>query len=503
MRWLLPAPIVIPLVAAALSMAFARARRAQRLVGIVALVASTGASIALLVRVEADGPQAVQSGGWPAPLGITLVADLFSAMLVVIGCLMVLAVLVFAISQGGAEDEQPAFHPVYLVLAAGISASFLTGDLFNLFVAFEMMLAASYVLITLGGTARQVRAGMTYVVISLLASVLFVTTVALIYAATGTVNLADLSAKVADLPEGLRTTFSLLLLVVFGVKAALFPLFSWLPDSYPTAPTPVTAVFAGLLTKVGIYAIIRTQTLLFPSADRPSGTILVIAALTMAVGVLGAIAQDDVKRILSFHIVSQIGYMVFGLGLFTLAGLTGAVLYIVHHIVVKTSLFLSAGLIEEAGGASKLSQLGGLVHRVPVIATLFLLPALSLAGIPPFSGFVAKLALVEAGSASDQWAVVAVSLAVSALTLFSMTKIWAGVFWGAPDEAAPAVAGVSDARPGLAGWFGAPVGMVLATGALVVLGLAIALTSGPLWDLSARAAADLLDPSAYIEAVLP
>ncbi|HYN99042.1 MAG TPA: Na+/H+ antiporter subunit D [Actinomycetota bacterium] len=499
MRWLLPAPILLPLLGAAISMGLFRSRRGQRFVGLTALVAATIASIAILVEVEGRGPQSVQAGGWPAPLGITLVADLFSAMLLVIGWLMVLAVMVFAVSQGESEKNQPAFHPVYLVLSAGISASFLTGDLFNLFVAFEMMLAASYVLLTLGGTARQIRSGMTYVVISLIASVLFVVSVALIYAATGTVNMADLAGKMADLPEGLRLAFSLLLLVVFGIKAALFPLFSWLPDSYPTAPTPVTAVFAGLLTKVGIYAIIRTQTLMFPTDGEASTVILVIAALTMAVGVFGAIAQDDVKRILSFHIVSQIGYMVFGLGLFTLAGVAGAVLYIVHHIVVKTSLFLAAGLIERAGGESKLSRLGGMVHQTPVIAVLFLLPALSLAGIPPFSGFVAKLGLVQAGVAQQEWALVAVSLAVSALTLFSMTKIWAGVFWGVPEEVpAGREAGVLAAGSGP---MGAPAGMILATAALVALSIAIALASGPLWDLSTRAAAELLDPSVYISTV--
>ncbi|CAN5801568.1 Na+/H+ antiporter subunit D [soil metagenome] len=494
MRWLLPLPVVVPLLAAAVSIMLGRRRWAQRAVGIATLVATTAASVALLVGVEADGVAVTQMGGWPAPLGITLVADLFSAIMLVVGQVVVLAVLVYAVGQPGAEDRYVAFHPVYLVLSAGVALSFLTGDLFNLFVAFEMMLVASYVLIVLGATRDQVRSGMNYVVISLLASVLFVTAVALLYAATGTVNMADLAVRIADLPPGLRTAFALLLLVVFGIKAAIFPLFFWLPDSYPTAPTAVTAVFAGLLTKVGVYAIIRSQTLLFPADSRPTTIILVLAAATMTVGVLGAIAQSDVKRILSFHIVSQIGYMVFGLGLFTLAGLAGAVLYIVHHIIVKTSLFLTGGLIEHAGRASSLHRLGGLLHRAPVVAALFLLPALSLAGLPPFSGFVAKLALVEAGIDARAYVVVAVSLLVSALTLFSMTKIWGGVFWGAPEEPA--------ADLPVPGRLGAPVVMVVTTGTLVALSLAVGFAAGPLYELSERAAADLLDPSAYIGAVL-
>ncbi len=172
---------------------------------------------------------------------------------------------------------------------------------------------------------------------------------------------------------------------MFGIKAGIFPLFFWLPDSYPTAPSPVTAIFAGLLTKVGVYAIIRTQTLLFPDV-LPTWLLMVIAGLTMLVGVLGAIAQDDVKRILSFLIISSIGYMVMGMALFTVAGIAAAVFYMVHHVVLKTGLFLAGGLIEHAGGSSRLSRLGGMVRTAPVIAVLFFIAAMSLAGIPPMLG---------------------------------------------------------------------------------------------------------------------
>ncbi len=224
---------------------------------------------------------------------------------------------------------------------------------------------------------------------------------------------------------------------MFAIKAGLFPLFFWLPDSYPTAPGPVTAIFAGLLTKVGVYAIIRTQTLLFDAPVWMGTVLIVVAVLTMVVGVLGAIAQDDMKRILAFHIISQIGYMIFGLGLFTVAGVAGAVFYIVHHIIVKTALFLVAGLVARRAGSSRLSEVGGLVRSAPVIAVLFAVPALSLAGIPPFSGFLAKFALVDAGLADGAWAAVAASLAVGLLTLYSMTKIWSGVFWGVRETEPP------------------------------------------------------------------
>jgi multicomponent Na+:H+ antiporter subunit D len=315
--------------------------------------------------------------------------------------------------------------------------------------------------------------------------------------------MADLSLKIAELPSGLRTGFALLLIVVFGIKAAVFPLFFWLPDSYPTAPSPITAVFAGLLTKVGVYALIRTQTLFFPADSRPGTLLLVVAAATMLVGVLGAVAQNDVKRILSFHIVSQIGYMIMGLGLFTLAGIAGAVIYIIHHIIVKTTLFLTAGLVEHTGGTGRLARLSGLVHLVPVVAILFLVPALSLAGVPPFSGFVAKLALVEAGFDSGQYVVVGISLAVSLLTLFSMTKIWGNAFWGEPriDGVEPAIDGAGPVGSTTVTTRIPPL-MVLATAALAVLSLGVAVLAGPIYELSERAATDLVDPAIYVRAVL-
>jgi multicomponent Na+:H+ antiporter subunit D len=493
---LIPLPVVLPLVGAALSLAAHRRVALQRVLGLVVMTATVAASALLLSRVSSE-PAAVVVGGWPARIGIALVADAFAGIMLVVSSAMVLAVLVYAIGNPTTADNSEFFHPVYLVLAAGVSASFLTGDLFNLFVAFEITLSASYVLITLGGRADQVRSGMTYVVISLLASVLFISAVALIYAATGTVNMAQLSVRIADLPDAVRTPLGLLLLVVFGVKAAIFPLFFWLPDSYPTAPSPITAIFAGLLTKVGVYAIIRTQTLLFPS-DGASTLLLFLAGATMVVGVLGAIAQNDIKRILSFHIISQIGYMILGLGLFSVAGLAGAIFYIVHHIVVKTALFLVGGLVEHTAGTGALRRLSGLVRSTPVVGVLFLIPALSLAGLPPFSGFVAKLALVEAGLDQGEHVIVGVSLAVSLLTLFSMTKIWAGAFWGGVPSAEGTTA-EEDAlvRPEAP----LPRMMVGSTAALVAVSLVIAVAAAPIYDLSRRAAEGLTSSDAYVEVV--
>jgi multicomponent Na+:H+ antiporter subunit D len=493
---LIPLLVALPLLAAGVSIAVWRLVRFQQVLGVATVVATLAGSVVLLLEVEAEGPIAVDLGGWPAPIGITLVADLMATMFLVISLATVLAVLVYAIGQPRADKSAFYFHPLYLILTAGVSASFLTGDLFNLFVAFEIMLSASYVLITLGGSRDQVRSGMTYVVINLLASTLLITVIGLVYAATGTVNMADLVANLDAIPDGVQAALGVLLLVTFGIKAAIFPLFFWLPDAYPTAPMAVTAVFAGLLTKVGVYAIIRTQTLLFGGDAFPGTLLLVVAALTMFIGVLGAVAQDDMKRILSFHIVSQIGYMILGLGLYTVAGLAGAILFVIHQIPVKTALFLVAGMVEQTTGTAALRRVGGLIRRSPMTAGLFLLAALSLAGIPPLSGFVGKLALVQAGLSAEQWLVTGVSLVVSVLTLYSMTKIWAGVFWGKPEEDPPLRSAVGDHR------LRAPRLMTGATAGLVGLTLGIAVFAQPLYELSERAAIDLLDPSAYVDVVL-
>ncbi len=488
---LLSLPVAGPIFAAGASVLFVRSPRAQRVIGLVTLSGLLALGVALVIQADDGGRVVTQAGGWPAPLGITLMADRFGAAMLATSALMLLAVLVYAVGERGAERSR-AFHPTYLLLASGVAMSLLAGDLFNLFVAFEVMLSSSYLLLTLGGDEDQTRRGTTYVVISLVASTLFLTVLGLLYAATGTVNMADLAVRLRELPPGTRDAFRMALFATFGIKAALFPLFFWLPDSYPTAPSPITAVFAGLLTKVGIFAIIRTQTLFRPGETAIDTIILVIAGLTMVIGVLGAIAQDDVKRILSFHIVSQVGYMVMGLGFFTVAGLTAAIIYTLNQVLLKTTLLLVGGSIEHLEGTGRLSLVGGMAKRAPVLAVCFGLGAASLAGLPPFTGFVAKLGLIEAGFAHGSWWVTGVSIAVSALTLFSMTKIWAGAFWGLPGEHHVS------ARPGQR----LPVLMASPVVVLTVVMLVASIMAGPIVAYAQRAAQDLLDPQIMITQVL-
>lgn len=492
--WLVPLPVVLPLTGAGLALALWRNGRAQGVISVVALSLSLVASVVLLTAAD-SGPIAVDVGSWAAPVGISLVADRVSTLMLTVSFAVTLCVLVYSLAQGVADGdaETPVaiFHPTYLILTAGVADAFLSGDLFNLFVGFEILLAASYVLITLGGTGERIRAGTIYVVVSLLSSVLFLTAIALTYAATGTVNLAQLSLRLAELDPGVQLVLQVLLLLAFGIKAAVFPLSAWLPDSYPTAPAPVTAVFAGLLTKVGIYAIIRTQTLLFPDG-RMDDVLLVAALATMVVGILGAVAQNDIKRLVSFTLVSHIGYLLFGIALSSEAGLGAAIFYVVHHITVQTTLFLVVGLVERRGGSTSLDDLGGLARIAPLLAVLFFLPAMNLAGIPPLSGFLGKVGLLQAGVAEGTplaYVLVVGSVVTSLLTLYALVKAWNKAFWQpAPVEPGPVRL---------------PRAMVGSAGALVVLGLMITVAAGPLYGYTQRAAALLRDPSQYVAAVLP
>jgi len=559
MNSLVPLPVLLPLLGAGAALMLSKRPQAQRAVTFGVLVAIVVIAAFLLVAADRHGPQVVWLGGW-TDIGIALVADRLAALMLLVSAVVTLAVLAYSIGQGmtGDEAETPVsiYHPTFLVLVAGVSNAFLAGDLFNLFVSFEMLLFSSYVLLTLGGTATRIRAGTIYVVINVVSSMLFLVSLAAVYAAVGTLNMAQISQRVAELPDSVSLTLQLLLLVTFSIKAAVFPLSLWLPDSYPTAPAPVTAVFAGLLTKVGVYAIIRLQTLMFP--DSPLTDLLLWVALaTMLIGILGAIAQSDIKRMLSFTLVSHIGYMIFGIALATGAGLSGAIFYVAHHITIQTALFLVVGLIERRAGSTALLRLGGLARLAPVLGVLFFIPAMNLAGIPPLSGFLGKVGLLQAGLAEGSFAaivLVAGGTLTSLLTLYAVAKTWALAFWRSPAQAHEmmrALPGEQDpaaeagsATPHMVRHRGhvhvgsvafgesdlddarrvadddssdkdlyqliqedalpqhLPYWMTVPAAGLVAVSLAITVVAGPLFAYTDRAATDLLDGTPYLSAVL-
>ena len=528
---LIPLVVLIPLGSAALALALPGRRRAQQLITVIALVAVVALSGTFMWIVDQQGALVMQVGGWAAPFGISLVVDRLSALMLTVSAVVLLGVLLFSLGQGLADgdDETPVsiYYPTYLVLGAGVCNAFIAGDLFNLYVGFEILLVASYVLITLGGTGPRIRAGVTYVVVSLVSSILFLVSIGLVYAATGTVNIAQLTLRIAELPGNVQLLLNLALLIAFGIKAAIFPLAFWLPDSYPTAPAPVTAVFAGLLTKVGVYAIIRAQTQIFPHSSVDQ-LLLVIAALTLLVGILGAVSQLDIKRLLSFTLISHIGYLIFGIGMATSAGYAATIFYVAHHIIVQTTLFLAVGLIERHGGTTSLTSLGGMLRAAPVVAVLFFIPMLNLGGIPPFSGFIGKLGLftaaAELGTPGAYW-LMGVGALVSLLTLYALARAWSLAFWrtraaalggaNAPVPNTPEglmlqgrevaliehLHDAPDAMP-LQEQRETPALMIAATAGMVAVSVLLTVAAGPLYAYATRAGERLAAPEQFVAAVL-
>ncbi len=516
---LIPMPVVIPAATAGLALLLSRHPRMQQVLALAALFVLLCLSVLLVYFIGVHGIHTVQVGGWDPPVGITLVADGLATVMVAVSQLVLFAVLWFGIAQGirDGDDDDPisVFIPSYMLLNMGVSMAFLAGDLFNMYVGFEVLLVASYVLLTLGASASRIRAGVSYVMVNMLSSLVFLTAIGLVYGAVGTVNFAQVSIRMEALPDGTRTAIFAMLLVAFGVKAAVFPMSSWLPDSYPTAPSTVTAVFAGLLTKVGVYAIIRARSVMFPDGSL-DGVLMWAGLATMIMGILGAMAQNDIKRLLSFTLVSHIGYMIFGIALGNEMGLSGAIFYIVHHILVQTALFLVAGLIERQAGSSSLRRLGSLAKASPLLAVLYLVPALNLGGIPPFSGFLGKVMLIQAGAeagTATAWVLVGGAILTSLLTLYTMVIVWAKAFWrdrsDAPDgdmaldrpmtlkENATLIALEEREDVGRM-----PMGMVAPTAFLVAATLAVTVLAGPLSAITDRAAINVADTAGYRAAVL-
>ncbi|WP_425092036.1 Na+/H+ antiporter subunit D [Tropicimonas sp. S265A] len=484
-------PIAIPMITSIVTLILRRSTAGDTasLLGAVALLVS---GLVLLAQVLGNGPVAAQMGSWDAPFGITLFADILSAAMVVIAGIVAVAVVIYSRLDVTENERHVGFHSLSHALLVGVCGAFLTGDVFNLYVWFEVMLIASFGLLVIGGRRDQVDAAVKYVGLNLIATLAFLSGVGILYGAAGTLNMADLHLVLADRQsETAVLAAAAMLLFAFGAKAAMFPVFAWLPASYHTPAFATSALFAALLTKVGVYALLRVFTTVFDgSGPFLQPVLLVGAVLTMVVGVLGAAAQNDVRRILSFHIISQIGYMVLGLALFTPLAIIGAIFYLFHHIIVKANLFFVAGVIRWKAGSEELDKIGGLLKASPLLALLFLIPALSLAGIPPLSGFWAKFIIVQASLEARDWWVAVAALAVGLITLFSMTKIWLAAFWKDHPTAATADMPV------------APRSMVLPIAVLAIMTVIIGIGAGPLYAVAEEAAVTLLDPLAYVEVVL-
>jgi multicomponent Na+:H+ antiporter subunit D len=471
----------------------------QRMISMAGSGLSIVIAVALFRRVWQTGVITLQAGNWPAPFGITFVADTFAATMVLLTAIAGLAVSVFSSGSVNIARLKFGYFPVFHFLLLGLNGAFLTGDIFNLYVWFEIIIISSFVLITIGGERMQLEGAVKYFTLNMLASIVFLTAIAVLYGLTGTLNMADLAVKVASIQNrGLVNVSALMFLVGFGIKSAVFPLYFWLPASYHTPPPAVSAIFAGLLTKVGVYALVRVFSLIFVGDPFIADVIVWVAIFTLLSGGIGALVQNNIRKVFSYLIVCHIGFMIAGLGMFTEAAFAGAVFYIVHDIVVKTNLFMVAGLIFRIKGSNSMRKLGGLYADYPKLSLLMAVPLFSLVGVPPLSGFWPKISLVLAGVDTQQYLLVGFILFASFITLFAIARLWAEVFWkkGEPLEVKPFFRYFDKIVPEKKVMMVAPVVFLAAVSIYIGFG------AEHVQILSARIAGELIDATIYVQAVL-
>jgi multicomponent Na+:H+ antiporter subunit D len=470
----------------------------QRVISIVGGFINIALSAWLFAFIWNEGTQTIQAGNWAAPFGITFVADSLSATLVLLTAISGLAVSVFSASSIIALRLKYGYFPIFHFLLLGLNGAFLTGDVFNLYVWFEIIIISSYVLIALGGEKAQLEGAVKYFTLNILASMIFLTAIAVLYGLTGSLNMADLSIKVAAIENrGLVEITGILFLIAFGIKAAVFPLYFWLPDSYHTPPSAVSAIFAGLLTKVGVYALIRFFTLIFIDNTFLQDTILVMAILTLISGGLGALVQNNLRKVFSYLIICHIGFMIIGLGLFTEMAISGAIFYLIHDIVVKTNLFMVGGLVYRITGTSSIRSLGGMYAQYPMLSLLIAIPLFSLVGIPPLSGFWPKISLITAAFEVENWWAIGSILFASLITMVIIAQVWANVVWKDKPKLTE--------RPNFRYYENltekGKIQLVAPIIFLSLISLYIGFGAEHIQQLSSRVATELMDRQQYIDAV--
>ncbi len=483
---LLPFTLIIILI-------FIRSTVIARWIGIAGSALLLVVAVYLFVQVKQYDVLVLQMGGWKAPYGISLVMDYLSSIMLLVSAFIVFAISIFAYHFIGDKPRFSKFFIFFFALTMGVNGAFITGDIFNLYVWLEVMMLSSFVLITMGAKKEQLEGGIKYMALNLIASLLFLAGLGLLYGKTGTLNMAHLARILnEDQQSFFMNTSAMLFFIALGIKTAIFPLFFWLPASYHTANITVTSLFAGLLTKVGVYALIRFFTLFFvQDAYFWHNLLLISAGFTMVIGGMAASIQYDARRILSYHIISQIGYMIMGLGIYTPLAIAGAIFFTIHNMIAKTNTFLVVGVISKLKGSFYLKDIGGLFKERPFLAILFIIPAFALAGIPPLSGFFAKFMLIKAGIEDKHYIITAVAVLTSVLTLYSMIKIWNEAFLKKQPEKTNLTTVVeisfSDIFPSVM---------------LAVASILLGLLAAPFFELTLSAANQLMEPSVYIEAVL-
>lgn len=483
-------PIIIPVIFGMIMIIFRKRMKLQRYLSLISMAAVGIVTVYLMLQVKSEGIQTLHLGGWVAPFGVTMVVDMLSGLLITTTSIVAFCCLLYAFRTIGKERENFYFYPLFLFLITGVIGSFMTGDVFNLFVCFEVMLVASYVLISLGGTKIQLRESIKYILINILSSFLFLVAIAFLYAMTGTLNFAHLSLRVAEVgQEGLMTTVAILFLIVFSLKAGLF-LFFWLPGAYSAPPTAISAIFAALLTKVGIYAIVRMFTLVFYHEPEVTHLFIgILAAITMVLGAIGAVAFWDIKRILTYNVIVGVGFILAGVASFTTVGMTGALYYLIHDMIVKALIFLLGGTVIYLTDTSNLRDLSGLIRLHPQLGWMFFIAALSLSGIPPLSGFLGKLFISEGTFEAGYFWLGAIGLFTSLMVLYSIMKVFMNAFWGYT------VIKEEEEK-------GTTAGLLLPIGILTALTISLGIGAQAIHEYVDIAVEVLMNPSIYIEAVL-
>ena len=498
-HWII-APVILPaLLAPFIVLVMRHDLSLQRIFSTAGTAVLTAISLVLLYTASTNPPEVYFLGNWPAPFGIVLVLDRLSAMMIALTAVLALLVQFYAISSGW-DARGKHFHALFQFQLMGICGAFLTGDAFNLFVFFEVLLIASYGLMIHGGGANRLKAGVQYVAYNLVGSTLFLFALASIYSVTGTLNMADLAVKVAELPAGdaaLMRVGAVLLLLVFAVKGALVPLQFWLPATYSFAPGPVAALFA-VMTKVGAYAVIRVYTLIFPP-DTPStgllfADILLPAAIfTLIVGAIGVMGATGLARMVAFAAIGSMGTLFIAVAQFTPDALTAAFYYLVHSTLATAILFLVVDLVQDRRGNDSLRAAAPPFGQHGLIAALFFGGAIAMAGMPPLSGFLGKLLVLDATRGADMAVIWTAILVTSLITIIGFSRAGSQVFWKAHATTTTQTRPEGKAEP-LA--FTVVFVLLLALAALTIL-------AGPVTDWLADTSAELFDRAAYINAVLP
>ncbi len=491
-------PVISQLFAAILLLFFWRKTVPQRIISAVFSLLTLAMAIGLFAKVWNGGILTMQAAGWEAPFGISFVADVFSATMVLLASFAGLAVSIFSAIGVSRSRILYGYFPIFHLLMMGLNGAFLTGDIFNLYVWFEVIIISSFVLMTLGGRKAQIEGAVKYMAMNILASMFFLTGIGILYGITGTLNMADLSLKVAAIENRALVDITASFFVIgFGIKSAVFPLYFWLPSSYHTPPSAVAATFGGLLTKVGIYAMFRVFTLIFIPDDFIKVLLVTIAVLTILTGSFGALIKRNIRRLFSYLIVCHIGFMVGGLGMFTELAMVGALFYLFHDIMVKTNLFLLAGLIRQLRGTMNMDKLGGLYAEYPKLSLLMAIVLFSLVGIPPLSGFWPKIYLFEAGFMEHQYVLMGAIIVGSFVTLYVIAKLWADAFWkDAPQEEE----GLVDSFKTLSTFQQSL--LVVPIALLALVSLYIGLGAENIVLVAKHIAGEMMDTSPYIEAVL-